>query len=197
MALDLHQVSLLWPPGQAGSRASDGAMLPRLSVTASEELHLVLKQRSRAILPLLYVWLNCGARRGGGDAARVPLSLDSAFEELLVNLVEEIADMIRRVVQGIPESTVEYLGRFLIGISSKVALQRLPRSIPAAPSGPAVERLMRWGRIARERCFRSDRAERGGESEKARHDGGPCFWMAPPRGLEPPTHGLGNRRSIL
>ena len=69
MALDLHQVSLLRPPSQAGSRASDGAMLPRLSVTASEELHLALKQRSRAILPLFHMRLN----RGGAPGAALPL----------------------------------------------------------------------------------------------------------------------------
>ena len=41
----------------------------RLSITASEELHLALKQRSRAILPLFHMRLN----RGGAPGAALPL----------------------------------------------------------------------------------------------------------------------------
>lgn len=44
--------------------------------------------------------------------------------------------MIRRMVQGVPEHLLEYLGRFLEGNSLKAALQRSPmRGTHTSPAG--------------------------------------------------------------
>jgi hypothetical protein len=51
------------------------------------------------------------------------LPLVSVFKKLQ----REIAEMIRRIVQGIPAHLLEYLGRFLKGNSLKTALQDVPK----------------------------------------------------------------------
>ena len=66
-------------------------MLPCLSVTASEELHLALKQRSRAILPLFYWWLNWRGSAGAG----VPLKFRFRSIRLSINQLDDYVEKSR------------------------------------------------------------------------------------------------------
>ncbi len=76
-----------------------------------------------------------GLGRGRRGASRsTPRFRLFGFQEIGLKLVVEIAGMIRRMVQGIPVSSVEYLGRFLFGNffkpRSRGAWNAMPQAFP-------------------------------------------------------------------
>jgi hypothetical protein len=81
-----------------------------------------------------------GAREGFSS----PAFAFSAFEELDFNLVDEIAETVRRMVHHLPKSLIEYLGRFPFFNSLKAALQK-GHSNPslAPPAGTKKEKARR------------------------------------------------------
>ena len=117
-------------------------MLLRLSVTASEELHLALKQRSRAILPLFHMRLNCGG------APWAALSLKRRFCSILFSknrgriLRKKSRIWFDAWFRASLVFLVEYLGRFLVFDSLKSALQRRFRD--SAAQGAPLQLSDEW-----------------------------------------------------
>lgn len=74
------------------------------------------------------------------------LPLGSAFKELLGEAVEEIAEMVRRMVHRIPASLIEDLGRFFLRQFLESRASGCPESHrPARPEGISVPSISRTG----------------------------------------------------
>ena len=152
MASDLHQISLLSRQAKQGCGLQMKLGYFGGSVTASEEFHLALKQRSRVILPFSSALLNLNSSFVGGfhpcnnevlagapPGAKVPLQeffpcIEETFAGVFLRTVKKVG--LERVVKdvlmrlwGVQKGCVK-IAELIVSILFAPVAQRIERRFP-------------------------------------------------------------------
>ena len=136
MALGLHQISLLSRQAKQGCGLQMKLGCFGGSVTASEEFHLVLKQRSRVILPFSSALLNLNSSFVGGFrpcnnevlAGVLPLQRRVLCQRRKVAGIHRQSPLWQRGVLELPCIEETFAGVFLRTVK-KVGLERVVKDV--------------------------------------------------------------------